>query len=100
MNYTRITDSQGYASLTINLDSGTYWMKMYFNGNDEYNPVMNLFKITVKPTVYGEDIVKYYRNGTQYYSVFLNYHGEALVNYSVNFNINGVIYTKITNSTG
>lgn len=100
VNYTRITDSQGYASLTINLDSGTYWMKMYFNGNDEYNPVMNLFKITVKPTVYGEDIVKYYRNGTQYYSVFLNYHGEALVNYSVNFNINGVIYTKITNSTG
>lgn len=100
MNYTRITDNHGYASLTINLNSGTYIINTYFNGNDNYNPIMYQFKITVKPTVYGDDIVKYYRNGTQYYSVFLNYQGKALINHSVNFNINGVIYTRTTNSTG
>lgn len=100
VNYTRITDNQGYASLDINLNSGTYSIWVYFDGNDEYDSCYNQFTITVKPTVYGDDIVKYYHSGTQYYSVFLNYQGKALINQSVNFNINGIIYTKFTNSTG
>lgn len=55
---------------------------------------------TVVSTVFGEDIVKFFRNGTQYYAKFLDGSGNPLVNGNVTFNINGVFYKKQTNASG
>ena len=41
-----------------------------------------------------------FRNATQYSALFLDSNGNALVNATVKFNINGVFYTKSTNDEG
>lgn len=48
----------------------------------------------------GEDLVKYYRNSSQYYCLFFSVNGVALVNTTVTFNIHGVFYSRTTNATG
>ena len=47
------------------------------------------------PTVNGTDIVKVFRNGTQYYATFIDSDGKYLADGSgVQFNINGVLYDR------
>ena len=53
-----------------------------------------------KSTISSVDIVKYFRNATQYSAKFLDKEGNPLVNTAVTFNINGVFYTKITDNEG
>ena len=71
-----------------------------FNGTKDYNSAAVNATVTVKSTVIGHDIVKMFRNGTQYSALFLDGNGNALVNTTVKFNINGVFYTKSTNDKG
>ncbi len=40
-----------------------------------------------------------FRNSTQYYALFLDNEGKALVNTTVKFNINGVMYERQTNES-
>ena len=56
--------------------------------------------ITVLTTVFASDVVKYYKNDTQYYASFVNDVGSPLSNTNVTFNINGVYYTRSTNDKG
>ena len=51
-------------------------------------------------TILANDVVKFFRNGTQYYAKFLDGCGSPLVNASVTFNINGVFYKKQTDDNG
>ena len=92
--YTRITDEKGMASMAINLGSGIY------NVTTEYNDMKTYSTVTVLPTINGSDVVKIFRNATQYYATFRNSTGELLKNTEVKFNINGVFYTRPTNENG
>ena len=92
--YTRTTDSNGQASMAINLDSGVHQVTSEFEG------IKVQSTITVKPTVSGNDVTKIYRNDTQYYATFRDSNGNLLKNTDVNFNINGVFYTRKTNDQG
>ena len=65
-----------------------------------YNGEQVSNNITVLPTITGENVVKYYRNGTQYYVVVLDGEGNPVANEDVSFNINGVFYTRKTNDEG
>ena len=56
--------------------------------------------ITVLCTIQGNNITKYFQNGTQYTATFLNKDGSLLTNTEVTFNINGVFYKKNTNANG
>ena len=56
--------------------------------------------VKILKTVSGNDIVKYYRNATQYVAKFIDTSGNPLVNQMVTFNINGVFYNKITDNDG
>ena len=98
--YTRTTDANGKASIAINLNSGTYEILACYpgTGNNDFSYVKN--NITIKPTISGQDIVKYYKNATQYYATFLDKNGNPLKNTAVSFNINGVFYTRNTNDQG
>ena len=98
--YTRITDANGSASMAINLNPGTYKVFASFNGTKLYDSALANATVTVKSTVIGQNIVKMFRNGTQYYCLFLDSEGKALVNTTVKFNINGVMYERQTNESG
>lgn len=94
VNYTKTTDENGTAYLNINLRPGTYNITTFFNGINKTNTV------TVLSTITGDNLVKYYKNGTEFYANFVKGNGEALANRNVTFNINGVFYTRETDSNG
>ena len=100
IDYARSTDTNGKASIAINLIPGNYDINVYYDGNEYFLPSETTATCTVYPTIYGEDIIKYYKNDTQYYATFLNGDGTPLANSDVTFNINGVFYTRTTNALG
>ena len=93
--YERKSNASGIAKLNLNLNSGKYIITAIGpNGLQVSN------NITILSTIYGKDIKKYYRNGTQYYANFTDSQGNPLANSNVTFNINGVMYTRTTNANG
>ena len=95
VDYYRTTDKEGIASMAINLNSGKYDVIV------KYRFLSVNSTITVKPTVSGENITKIFRNATQYYATFVDGQGNSLAeNTAVEFNINGVFYTRYTNEKG
>ena len=92
--YERTTDSSGKAGMNVNLNSKEYPVTVEAEGQKVSS------KVTVKPTVDGKDITKIFRNGTQYYATFVDTQGNLLRNTDVNFNINGVFYTRKTDGNG
>ena len=109
-----ITDSKGNPltnkSVSISLNGVTYNRTTNENGSvflnirlrpGEYEAVVNTDNvtlnknITVLSTINGTDIVKIFRNGTQYYVTIKGADGSYLPEGSkVEFNINGVLYNR------
>ena len=98
--YNRTTGSDGVASMNINLAVGKYNITASYAGSSLYggSSVTNL--VEVLSTISANDVVKFYRNGTQYYAKFVDGNGNPLINTEVRFNINGVFYTRNTNNSG
>jgi len=94
--YNRTTDENGTAMLAINLNPGNYTITVT-NPNDGLQMSNN---ILVKPTVEGNDIVKFFRNGTQYYVTILDGEGKPIIGHNVTMNINGVFYNRTTDENG
>ncbi|MEE9961876.1 DUF3344 domain-containing protein, partial [Methanobrevibacter smithii] len=93
--YNKTTDSNGFASLAINLRPGVYDVTTMYDNMSVYSNVV------VKTTIEGKDLVKMYQNGTQFFATFLGTDGKPLANNTkVTFNINGVFYTRQTNENG
>ncbi len=97
-SYTRTTDDKGIASLALNLNSGSYDAGITYNGRFGKNSTT--VNVKISDTVSGSDIVKMYKNDTQYYAKFLDVSGRPLANANVMFNINGVFYTRTTDASG
>ena len=88
-SYTRNTDANGTASIALGLNSGAYNATVNVD-NNTINSV-----VTILPTVNGSDVVKMYRNATQYYATFLDSEGKYMADGTVvRFNINGVMYDR------
>jgi plastocyanin len=87
--YVRVTDENGTASMALGLPSNTYNVTVTVD-----NTTVNA-AVTVLSTVNGTDVVKMYRNATQYYATFRDSEGNFLADGTVvNFNINGVFYER------
>ena len=93
--YKKQTDDNGMAKLNINLRPGVYILTAIHP-----DALMYGSNITVLSTILANDVVKFFRNGTQYCAKFLDGCGSPLVNASVIFNINGVFYKKQTDDNG
>ena len=94
-SYTRTTDANGIASMAIGLNSGVYNVISTVD-NQTVNSV-----VTVLTTVNGTDLVKVYRNASQYYATFRDSQGNYLTQGTeVKFNINGVMYTRKITENG
>ena len=101
MSYNKITDSNGTFGMNINLDPNVYNFTVAYNGSDIYNPALKNAKVTILSVIESNDLVKYYRNESQYYATFLDETGNPIANNTaVTFNINGVFYTQYTNENG
>ncbi len=98
VDYKRASDNNGFVSLAINLDSGDYFVNVSYNGR--FGSDSKEVNVKVSKTIEGNDIVKMFRNETQFYAKFIDTSGNPLANQAVTFNINGVFYTKNTNASG
>ena len=98
VSYQRTISNQGLASIAINLASGEYKVTVSYDGPVGKNSTS--VTVIVKKTAFGKDIVKFYKNDTQFYASFLDTKGNVLKNSKVTFNINGVFYDRTTNENG
>ena len=88
-SYDRTTDANGTASIALGLNRGVYNVTVTVD-NKTINSV-----VTILTTVNGTDIVKIFRNTTQYYATFRDGQGNYLKDgETVRFNINGVMYDR------
>ena len=96
VTYTKTTNVNGTTSIALGLNSGVYNVTVTVD-NETSNAI-----VTILSTVNGTDVVKVYRNGTQYYATFRDSEGNYLKEGTVvKFNINGVMYErKISGSEG
>lgn len=99
-NYVKQSDENGTASLGLNLESKNYTVVTTFGGTSKYFGTRSNNTVSILSTLISKDIVKYYRNGTQFYATVLDFKGNPLANTTVMFNINGVFYNKTTDENG
>ena len=92
--YNRTSNENGTASIAINLEPGNYTIKTTFNGTTIVNT------ITVLPTLIAEDLVKCYRNASQFYISLIDGASNLVVGKNITMNINGVFYNRTTNENG
>ena len=94
--YNRTTDENGIATLNINLPQGEYVITAI-------NPVtgeMQSNKITVLPVVAAKDITMKYLDGTQFVATLVDGQGNPYKDQFVTFNVNGILYNRLTDSNG
>ncbi len=94
--YNRTTDENGIATLNINLPQGEYIITAI-------NPVtgeMQSNNITVLPVVAAEDITMKYLDGTQFVATLVDGQGNPYKDQFVTFNVNGILYNRLTDSNG
>ena len=99
-DYVKQSDENGTASLGLYLESKNYTVVTTFGGNSKYFGTRSNNTVSILSTLISKDIVKYYRNGTQFYATVLDFKGNPLANTTVMFNINGVFYNKTTDENG
>jgi hypothetical protein len=92
--YNRTTDENGIATLNINLPSGNYIITSDYKGCKIAN------NITVLPVLNASDISMKYLDGTQFKVNLVDGQGKPYAEQFVTFNINGILYNRLTDSNG
>ncbi|WP_296860857.1 Ig-like domain-containing protein [uncultured Methanobrevibacter sp.] len=92
--YTRTTDANGYITLNINLNPGTYIATIEYNGLSLANT------IKVLPILEAKDLRMKYRDGTKFEVKLLDGQGKPYAGQTITLNINGVFYDRITDNAG
>ena len=98
--YEKRLDINGSTFLNLNLKPGKYVISTVFKGTNVY-PSSNLTtNLTILSDLVCDDLVMYYRNGSQFLVKVVDGKGVPLVGESVRLNINGVFYTRVTGVDG
>uniref|UniRef100_UPI002639CF07 carboxypeptidase-like regulatory domain-containing protein n=1 Tax=uncultured Methanobrevibacter sp. TaxID=253161 RepID=UPI002639CF07 len=92
--YTRTSDKNGYAGLTINLAPRTYTIFAVYRGFKVTNTV------TVKPTIVTKDITAKSGSIVKFYAKTLDTKGNVLKNKLVTFKFQGSTFNIKTNDKG
>lgn len=100
ITYTRITDENGTVSMAINLLPKTYSIVAYYNGSSKYHNTTIITDITINSTIISSDLIKYYKNKTQYQITVLGADGNPLANQNIEFNVNGMKYLRVSDNNG
>ncbi|MBQ2635711.1 MAG: hypothetical protein IJG09_03280 [Methanobrevibacter sp.] len=94
--YNRLTNENGTAKLNINLEPGEYIL----TATDPLTGLQMSYNITVLPVLFADNLEMKYKDGSTFNTLVLNGEGKPLTNAKVTFNVNGVFYTKYSNSSG
>ncbi len=92
--YERQTNGSGIAKLNINLQPRNYIITAEYQGAMESN------NIIVLPILNATDITMKYHDGTQFKVTLVDGHGKPYAGETVSFNVNGIFYNKVTDSSG
>ena len=92
--YERTTNASGHAKLNINLAPGDYIITAEYEGCKVSN------NIKVLSILSASDLVMSYKDGSSFKATLVDGKGKPLANAKVQFNVNGVFYTRTTNSSG
>ena len=92
--YQRVTNSEGVASLNINLGPDTYIITAEYDGSRVSN------KITVLNILKANDLIKRYGTSSQFTVTLLDGNGRLYANQVIKFNINGVFYNRTSDENG
>ena len=92
--YERKTNASGYMNMNINLPPGTYTVTAEYNGLKASN------KIAVLSILETKDLSMKYHDGSKFEAKILDGQGKPYSGQTVNFNINGVFYSKETDEEG
>ena len=95
--YTRITNDKGIATLNINLNPGPYIITSTNTATGESTSNTVIVKSNMDQNI---DLIKYFKNDTQYTVRVLDEHGNPSAKQDITFNINGVFYTRTSNDKG
>ena len=93
-NYTRTSNASGVAGININLNPGKYSIKT------TYGNITALNTIEVLPTLIADNLVKIFKNQSQFYISLIDKSGYYIPNTPITMNINGVFYNRTTNENG
>ena len=94
VNYTRVSDENGTVKIAINLNPGNYTVKtVYANISVENN-------IEVLSTLMAENLVKYFRNSSQFFISLIDGECNPVVGKNITMEINGAFYNRLTNENG
>ncbi len=94
--YTRSTNENGTARLNINLSPNNYTITAINPINNE----MHSNNIEVLQTIFADDLVMDYRDGSKFAASILDDQGNPLAGGNVTFNINGIFYTRVSDDNG
>ena len=92
--YTRTTDANGIAKLNINLEPGDYVITA------EYANCKVSNNIHVLPVLSASDMTKQYGTKDQFVATLVDGQGKPYAEQTIQFNINGVFYNRVTDSNG
>ena len=100
VNYNRITNSSGEAKLNINLYPGMYYVSTSFGGCGNWTKSFVNSSVTVLSQIISHDLTKILRNGSQFIVKFVDNAGNPIEGKTIDISINGIVYSRITNSSG
>ena len=92
--YTKTSDANGYVKMNINLPPGTYIITAEYKGLRASNTIKVLSILETR------DLVMKYKDGSKFEAKVLDGQGKPYAGQTVTFNINGVFYTKTTETDG
>ena len=92
--YNRQTNESGIAKLNLNLQPDDFIITA------EYKNCKVSNKIKILPVLSAEDISMKYRDGTKFVATLVDGQGKAFAGQTIQFNINGVFYNRVTDSAG
>ena len=92
--YNRTTDKNGIATLNINLPSGDYIITADYKGCKVSN------NITVLPVLNATDLKKKYGDESQFKANLVDGQGNPYKDQFITFNVNGILYNRLTDSNG
>jgi len=92
--YTRTTNESGIVKLNLNLQPGDYVITAeYMNCKVSNN-------VKVLPVLFASDMSMKYRDGSKFTAKLVDGEGRQYSGQTVQFNINGVMYNRVTDSSG
>ena len=92
--YQRQTNASGIAKLSINLNPGDYIITAEYGGSMVSN------KVKVLPVLSANDLIKKYGEPKAFEAKLVDGTGKAYAGQNMQFNINGVFYTRVTDGEG